>query len=94
LPEAFLYDDYAIKVVAAPLRSTLKAGSPVHIELYAPGVTKGVLINNGSWTFMDTDGDVLSTDLAPEEGNLKVTLYLSYEDKLSYWEILRYRVEE
>lgn len=43
-------------------------------------------------TYMEKNGDVFSVDIRPAAGVLAVTLYLSFKDQLSYWEILKYKV--
>ncbi len=52
----------------------LAEGSEVRVRIWAPDAAEGSLVNAGSWTFMEREGDVLVGTTRAARGTLSVCL--------------------
>jgi len=91
LPQSYSIDNSVVRVLAVPLRGRIHAHELVEVRLYVPAGYDGAIINNGSWTHLQRDGDYLVGMVRPNAGSLKVSLRLD-PGRRSYRTVLEYRV--
>ncbi len=93
IPESYDQYDAEIEIVNAPIQKTLQSGEEIEFQLRVPGVDQAAFVgNNKSFSYLKKNGDIFSGTITPQRGTLKISVYIEYKGRRSYWPVLSYSV--
>lgn len=92
-PEIYDHPAARIKIIEAPLTSTLRAGNKAVLRIEAPGAMEVQVINNNDFIKMELKKfGVYEAALMPKKGKLSISARLPGKGD-SFWTILAYHVD-
>lgn len=92
-PNAYAFTDLGFRIISAPLKETLSAGTEYAFTFNVRGVEKAALINNKEWHYFTKSNETFTQKFAPSPGTLTLNIQFAKNGTNSFWRALTYTVK-